>query len=203
MYTIGVTGGIGAGKSEVLAYLEKKHGARVIRLDDISRGLLVPGTDAYERTAELLGRDILLADGSVDRGKVAERIFGDENLRTKLDEILHPAVKAEAVRLMEQAREEGCALFVIEAALLIEDHYDAICDELWYIYAGETTRYSRLVSSRGYSRRRIEETMARQLSDREFREHTDFTLDNDGRFEETAKRIDSRLAETASASAGL
>ena len=195
MYTIGITGGIGAGKSEVLAYLEKRWGAFVLRLDDVSRDLLVPGTEEYRKTVELFGEEILFPDGQPDRKKIAGLIFNDEPLRAGLDAIIHPGVRRETMRIMEERKKLGTKLFVMEAALLIEDHYDAICNELWYIYAGITTRYSRLVSSRHYSPERIRDTMARQLSEREFREHTDFTVDNDGSFDDAARMIDGRIEE--------
>lgn len=193
MYTIGVTGGIGAGKSRVLDYLRTRWGAEIIRLDDISRGLLSCGTPEYKKTCELFGPDYIRDDGTLDRGKIAARIFADEKMRDLLDGIIHPAVKTESVRLKEEAEKAGCRLFVIEAALLIEEHYDAICNELWYIYAGDTTRYSRLTLSRGYDGQRIRDTMARQLTDEEFRANTDYTVDNSGSFEETMKAVDCRI----------
>ena len=195
MYTIGVTGGIGAGKSEVLSYLESRWNAFIVRLDDVSRDLLLPGRPEYDEAVRIFGSRIVAEDGALDRKKIAELIFGDEDLREKLDAVIHPAVKRETIHLMEIHRKKGTRLFVVEAALLIEDHYDAICNELWYIYAGETTRYSRLMSSRGYSMKRIRETMARQMSDEEFRKNTDFTVDNSGDFGETARVIDERIGE--------
>lgn len=195
MYTIGVTGGVGAGKSEVLNYLERRWGAVVVRLDDVSRSLLEPGREEYFSARELFGEEAVLEDGRLDRGKIAEMIFSDEEKRKQLDDIIHPAVKRETLRLIKKYSGEGVKLFVIEAALLIEDHYDAICSELWYIYAGETTRYSRLAASRGYSGERIRSMMARQMSDAEFRANTDFTVDNGGSFADTCAAVDRRIGE--------
>ena len=113
----------------------------------------------------------------------------------KLNALVHPAVRRETERIISQCREEGVKILVLEAALLIEQHYDEICDELWYIYAGADTRMRRLAESRGYSKERIEGTMAKQLSDEEFRAKATFVLDNDGDFEYTKTQIDRHFEE--------
>lgn len=193
MKLIGVTGGIGAGKSEVLAYLERRWQARTIRLDDISRGLLEKDGACYGDAVKLFGKDIVRDDGALDRGAIAQRIMGNEELRRKLDALIHPLVKKKALSLVGEYRRQGCPLCVMEAALLIEEHYDEICDELWYIYASEKTRMARLIASRGYDEERISRTFRRQLSEGEFRKHADFVLDNDGDFSVTCGQIDKRL----------
>ena len=83
----------------------------------------------------------------------------------------------------------------VEAALLIEDHYDEICDELWYIYADERVRRARLKSDRNYTDERIDGIMENQLSEEEFSEACDFEIDNSGEFEETKKQIDQRMSK--------
>ena len=193
MVTIGVTGGVGAGKSRVLDYLASAWQAELLRLDDVGRELMRPGTEVFDAIVALFGISIKKADGQLNRRRIAELIFDDESLRLKLDAIVHPAVKREALRRMAEAEAAGARLFVIEAALLIEDHYDAICSELWYIYASETTRYRRLREERGYDDARIRGTMARQLPDGEFRKHTDFTVDNSGDFALTQAQVDGRV----------
>ena len=195
MCVIGVTGGIGAGKSEVLHHLEEHWGARLILLDDLSRCLLDPGGKCVEAAVELLGPGILKEDGTIDRGRTASLIFADEYLRKGLDDIIHPAVKEEALRILKEEEKKGSCLAVIEAALLIEEHYDAFCDEMWYIYADEATRCRRLRETRGYDSERIRATMARQLSEEEFRAHTDFVVDNSGEFTRTAEQIDAHMKE--------
>ena len=97
--------------------------------------------------------------------------MGNEELRRKLDALIHPLVKKKALSLVGEYRRQGCPLCVMEAALLIEEHYDEICDELWYIYASEKTRMARLIASRGYDEERISRTFRRQLSEGEFRKH--------------------------------
>jgi dephospho-CoA kinase len=195
MRLIGVTGGIGSGKSEVLAYLEKRWGAKVIRLDDISRGLLSENGKCTQAAVELLGREIVMADGTLDRKLIASKILKDEKLRTGLDAIIHPEVKKETLRLVREYRKEGALVCAIEAALLIEEKYDEICDELWYIYASEKTRRERLIRTRGYSEEKIRQFFGRQLSEGEFRRHANLVIDNDGEFSETEKQIDKGLGK--------
>ena len=195
MTVLGITGGIGSGKSRVLQYLEEGWHAEVYRLDDISRSLLLPGGACYEETIRLFGEGIVLEDGTLDRQRIAELIFQKEELRASLDALVHPAVKEETLLKIGSARRRGVKLVVIEAALLIEDHYDAFCDEMWYIYADAGTRYRRLAETRGYSGERIRATMARQLSEEEFRRNTQVTIDNNGAWEDTEKQIDARLTE--------
>ena len=193
MIMIGVTGGMGAGKSRVLAYLEERWGAHTLRLDDVSRQMLDVGGLCYDETICIFGERIVKPDGTLDRPLIAALIFEDPTLRERLNALIHPAVKTYTRRFAEEMRRQGADLIVIEAALLIEDGYDEICDELWYIFADEETRRKRLKESRGYGDARISGTFANQLSDAEFRAHVDFVVDNSGDFEETARAIDRRI----------
>lgn len=193
MIIIGVTGGMGAGKSRVLAYLEEKWNACTIRLDDISRDLLARNGRCYEQTIHIFGEEIVKPDGDLDRALIARMIFEDSRLRDRLNALVHPAVKAEVRWIAEEMRQLDAGLLVVEAALLIEGGYREICDELWYIYADEAVRRERLKSSRGYTDERIDGTFATQLSDNAFRACVDFVVDNSGSFEDAARAIDSHL----------
>lgn len=194
MRKIGVTGGIGAGKSQVMDYLEKRWGARIIRLDEISRAFLEKDGLLYQDTIGLFGSKIVRKDGSLDRAGIAEIIFADEGFREKLDAMIHPAVRRETERLFREYEKEGVSLCAVEAALLIEEHYDEICDEMWYIYASEKIRAMRLAADRHYDGKRIRGAFSRQLSEGEFRKHADFVIDNNGEFSDTEKQIDKRLS---------
>ena len=135
MKFIGITGGVGAGKSKILEYLASKPGIRVMLADEIAHDLMEPGTECYERLRKCFeDEDIYCGDGHFDRPKLASVIFSDEKKREALNAIVHPAVKeyVKQQAAMEAARGER-KLLVLEAALLIEEHYDEICDELWYI----------------------------------------------------------------------
>ena len=123
-------------------------------------------------------------------------IFSDENKRAGMNGIVHPAVKAYVIAEAKRERQEGTlALLVLEAALLIEEHYDEICDELWYIYTREDIRRERLMASRGYSTEKVDRIFASQLTEKVYREHCRVVIDNNGSVEETFAQIDRALSE--------
>lgn len=190
MRIIGITGGVGSGKSEVLGYLKERWGAEVLALDEVSRRLLDRDEAGYMKTVELFGEEILKEDGTIDRPAVAKLVFADKALREALNGIIHPLVKEEALLRIADARERDVRLFVIEAALLIEGKYDAICDEMWYIHADAAVRAERLRRSRGYDDSRIRGVMAGQLSEAEFYAHCGQVIENSGDFSETKRQID-------------
>ncbi len=224
MRFIGITGGVGAGKSAILSYLANKEKTKVMLADEIAHDLMEPGTTCYERIVERFqGEDIffemaeadslpkekknLLEEVSAistkqglpfDRKKLAEVIFSDAEKREAMNAIVHPAVK-EFVRQQYafELQKGELELLVLEAALLIEEEYDEICDELWYIYTSEANRRKRLVESRGYSKEKIDNIFKSQLSEEEFRKGTKVTIDNNGTLEETFHQIEIALRRKA------
>ena len=197
MRFIGITGGVGAGKSEILHYLETKDGVKVMLADEIAHELMLPGTDCYQKLKDRFrNEDIWSEDGSFDRKKLAAVIFSDGGKRETLNGIVHPAVKRYIRTVAEAEREKGeLKILVLEAALLIEEHYDEICDELWYIYTREDIRRERLMASRGYSTEKVDRIFASQLTEKVYREHCRVVIDNNGSVEETFAQIDRALSE--------
>lgn len=197
MKVIGVTGGVGAGKSLLLAYLEEKYGACVVRTDELAQELIRPGTDLNGRLQELFrGKNAFDPEGGLIRMRAAELIFKDPTLRARMNDLIHPAVKAELIRQIVDRKKEGrTPYFVVEAALLIEDGYKKICDELWYIYADENRRRDRLRKSRGYSDEKINAIFASQLSEELFRRNCTHVIDNSGSVEESYRQIRSILGD--------
>lgn len=199
MRFIGITGGVGAGKTKILDYLASMPGVRVMLADEIAHDLMEPGTDCYKKLYERFGNEaIYCEDGHFDRPKLAAVIFSDEKKREELNAIVHPAVK-EYVRqqaAMEAARGE-LKLLVLEAALLIEEHYDEICDELWYIDTSRENRRARLKASRGYSDAKVDQIFASQLSEEAYRSHCAVVIDNNGLPEDTFVQIDEALRREA------
>jgi dephospho-CoA kinase len=195
MKFIGITGGIGAGKSEILSYLAKKPATRVMLADEIAHDLMEPGTDCYNALRACFGsEDIYCADGSFDRPKLAAVIFGSEEKRRRLNAIVHPAVREYVTQQAAKERRAGrIALLVLEAALLIEEHYDEICDELWYIDTDEEIRRARLKASRGYSDEKIDRIFASQLGDAVYRAHCLRVIDNNGAPEDAFAQIEEAL----------
>ncbi|MBR2530198.1 MAG: dephospho-CoA kinase, partial [Lachnospiraceae bacterium] len=172
MKVIGITGGVGAGKSEVLNIIRSLCSCIIVKADDLARSLEVRGEVCYRPLVELLGDEVLGDDGQIDAKKMSHMIFADdsEDLLAKVNAIVHPAVKERILSMIDDARADGKAdYFFIEAALLIEDHYDKIVDELWYVYADEDVRRQRLKETRGYSDEKIDDIMSSQSSDDVFR----------------------------------
>ncbi|MDE6641912.1 MAG: dephospho-CoA kinase [Acetatifactor sp.] len=191
---IGITGGIGAGKTEILSYIGKHYKCEIYLADSIAHEVKEPGTDCYRELVALLGEEITGSDGRIDKSRMAGEIFSDGELLEQVNEIIHPAVKRYLLEHLEKARQEGTVeLFFVEAALLIECGYGALADEMWYVYADEETRRKRLRQSRGYSGERIDGIMSSQLSEEQFRENCDFVIDNSGTLAESFAQIDKKL----------
>ena len=195
MKFIGITGGVGAGKSEILSYLGKKTGVRVMLADEIAHELMEAGTDCYKSLRQTFNdEDIWNSDGSFNREKLAKVIFSDKLKRDIMNSLVHPAVKEYVIRQQEYEKERGeLSLLVLEAALLIEEHYDKICDELWYIYTSEENRRDRLKASRGYSDEKIDNIFKSQLSEEEYRKYCAVVIDNNGSVEAAFEQIDKAL----------
>ncbi len=196
MKVIGITGGVGAGKSAVLSYIEKHYHCRMILSDEVAHRVKEPGEICYDRLVELLSVNILTEDGRIDKKKMAEMIFSSETLLEKVNHIIHPAVKEYIISAIRTEREKGEIDFLlIEAALLIEDGYLEIVDEMWYIYADEEVRRKRLRRFRQYSEQKIDSIMEKQLTDEEFRKHCSVIIDNSKDLAEAYKQIDRKLED--------
>ncbi len=196
MKLIGITGGVGAGKSAILDYLQTHCNCRIELADLVAHKVKEPGEPCYEALVQLLGKEILLPGGEIDKGKMAEIIFSDKEKLKAVNALIHPAVKEYLLKAVEKERKKAqIDYFFIEAALLIEEGYEKIVDELWYIYTKKEIRVERLRKSRGYSEEKIANIMNGQLSEEEFRRHCAFVIDNNGSLEETYRQIDRKLRE--------
>ena len=190
MRIIGITGGVGAGKSTVLAFLEKEYGAAVIQADQVGHLVMEPGEECYEDVIGIFGKEIIKEDKTIDRKQVSDVVFGNELMRQSLDAIIHPAVKTYILEEIRKQRQAGCRLLVIEAALLLEEKYDAFCDQVWYVHTDQEIRIERLMKSRGYTREKALSIIKRQASEAFFRQNTDCVITNNGLPEETWRQIE-------------
>ena len=183
MKVLGITGQVGAGKSTILAYLEEKYRAKVIQADQVGHLVMEPDTSCYKQICSLFGEQILAADQKIDR--------------KKLGAIVHPAVKEYIRTAVYLEKQKACVPFVVvEAALLLEEHYDEICDEIWYIYVDDAARRIRLKQSRGYSDRKIDDILKNQQKDSVFRKSCQFVVDNSSDFvDNTFEQMDRGLKE--------
>lgn len=186
MKVIGITGGVGSGKSEILNTINGLVNCRILSADNIAKELEEPGNACYKPLVELLGEDILDKNGCIVKDRMAAKIFNSAELLSKVNKIIHPQVKIYILSQILRERElnEIDYLF-LEAALLIEEGYGEIVDEMWYIYTEESVRRNRLKASRGYTDDKIDSIMAKQLSEQEFRDACSVVIDNSGTHKDT------------------
>lgn len=194
MITLGITGGVGAGKSTILGFLEEEYHAFVLKADEVGHLLMDPGQECYEAVVALFGKEVVKKeDKTIDRRRVSDVVFSHPEKLEKLNGIIHPAVKRYILRMIEKKKEEGCALCVVEAALLLEEQYQDFCDEVWYIHTDKEIRIRRLMESRGYTREKSESIIDKQVSEDFFRANTDFVVDNSGTKEKAQAAVQDRL----------
>ena len=198
MLRIGLTGGIGSGKSTVSALLATR-GAVVVDADRIAREVVAPGTPGLAQVVEAFGETVLAADGSLDRQALAGIVFGDAQARARLDGIVHPLVRARSLELLA-AVPEG-AVVVNDVPLLVETGQAASYDLVLVVEADPATRISRLVQ-RGLSAEDARARMAAQATDEQRRAVADVVLDNSGTQEELAEQVDRFWAERVAPVAG-
>ena len=190
MQVIGITGGVGAGKSAILEYLEQNYRVKNLVADKIARMLMEPGSECYQKLLKFLPVEVYNDDESINRAALSAAIFSSDELRIRVNEVMHPAVKEYILgQIAEQERMGILDYVIIEAALLIEEHYDSICDELWYVQTSEEVRKKRLMRSRGYSEEQVENMFRSQLSDKEYRKHCQVVIENNGTREETFYQV--------------
>lgn len=189
MKVLGITGGVGSGKSKVLDYLKEQYHAKICQLDEVAKELQRKGTPCYEKIVAEFGTKILRGDKELDRNKLGEIVFGDEQKRQKLNGIVHPEVKNWVKMDIQKHKTEEVPLYVIEAALFPGAGYETICEEFWYIYVDESVRRERLKESRGYSDEKITNMIASQPSEEVFRNLCHQVIDNSGTFDKTKKQI--------------
>ena len=190
MRTIGITGGVGAGKSTVLTFLKEKYHAFVIQADEVGHIVMEPGEECYQPVTNLFGKASLKSDKTIDRKYISDVVFGKPDMLAQLNGIIHPAVKRYILKTLEEQKEKGCRLCIVEAALLLEEHYEEFCDAVWYVHTDTEIRIQRLIESRGYSREKAQSIIARQASEDFFRTHADYMITNNGDLDVTWQQIE-------------
>lgn len=195
MFVLGVTGGIGSGKSEVTGYFRDHLDAFVCQADSIGAELQKKDGPAYAPIVHTFGKDILCEDGSLDRKKLASIVFSDPEELGVLNDIVHPLVENYIQNKMTRSRIEGKKIFVVESAILIEVGYKKICDEVWFIKAPERTRIKRLTESRDMTEKQALAVMSRQMSDAEYERNCDYTIKNNADLKTLFNQIEKRLRQ--------
>ena len=198
MFILGITGGIGTGKSTVLDILKSEYNAYILEADKVAHLLMMPGKSAFNDIVATFGEDILTEEGVIDRNELGKRVMSDKGGLEKLNSIVHPAVKEYIIQDISEKRRglldqsdntEKQSLYVIEAALLIQDGYKEICDEIWSIITSEDIRIERLIASRGYTEEKARGFIKNQPSDEYFISNSDRVLYNNGSSEELMTAI--------------
>ncbi|MCI8668186.1 MAG: dephospho-CoA kinase [Lachnospiraceae bacterium] len=191
---LGITGGIGNGKSTVLKILQEQYHFAVFEADRIAHELMMPGNKIFDSIVEAFGTEILNPDGVIDRMRFGAIVFSDASKLERLNQMVHPSVIDEiSCRIHQLRQEQPDTNFVIEAALLIESGCYKICDRLWYIDTRPEIRRERLKRYRGYTDEKIQQVIANQLKKEEFLKYADDVIDNSFSIEETAAQIEKKL----------
>ena len=192
MMVLGLTGGVGAGKSRILELFSKDYGAQVIQADLVARKLEDPGQPGLTGLVSLFGTGILQKDGTLDRKGFADRIFGNPEALKRVNALIHPLTWNEIKR---QIRESSAELIVVEAALFDERSRE-VCQYLLYVDTQDEIRIQRLMENRGYSRGKCLDIMKNQADRSRFLELADFVLDNSGSLEGSRQQIRQILKKT-------
>jgi dephospho-CoA kinase len=188
---IGLTGGIGSGKSTVSALLAER-GARIVDADVLAREVVAPGSSGLAAVVDAFGEGVLTADGALDRPGLAAVVFGDPTARATLDGIVHPLVRARSVELLSAMPED--AVVVQDIPLLVETGQAASFDVVLVVEADQETRVARLVQ-RGLAESDARARIAAQATDEQRRAVADVVLDNSGTPEHLAEQVDRFWAE--------
>jgi len=189
MKTIGLTGGIGAGKSTVSQILAEL-GAFVIDADKVGHEIYLPGKEAWQQVVAEFGHDILAADQTIDRKKLGAIVFASDAARKKLNAIVHPLMFHDIRRRVTEKRADGFTKpIVVEAAILIEANWLPLVDEVWVVITGKRAVIERVAAQRGLSARDTETRIASQLSDAERLKYANIVIRNDGSVEALKKQI--------------
>jgi dephospho-CoA kinase len=191
MLTIGLTGGIGTGKS-VVANLLVQQGASIIDADRLGHEAYTPHSEAWEAVVAAFGTDILTSEGEIDRRKLGGIVFADETQLERLNGIMHPLM-AKMVEHRKAAFDAGgVAVTVVEAAVLFEAGWDSLVDEVWTTHASESTVVQRLFERNGLDEAEARKRINSQMSATERNRRSDVVVDNSGdltALEQTVKNL--------------
>ena len=195
---IGLTGGIGTGKSEVARMLSEL-GAVVISADQVGHQAYTPNSEIWHEVVEAFGEEILLPSGEIDREKLGIIVFGDQGQLAKLNQIMHPRMARMVSRRIQGLRDEGVSVVVVEAALLFEAGWNTLVDEVWVTESCPDKVIFRLQARNGLDEQEIRKRIDSQMSAEERLDRSDVVVDNSGdmaTLERTVKSLwDSRVKE--------
>jgi dephospho-CoA kinase len=177
MLIVGITGGIGSGKGLATEFF-RRRGAAIIDADEVGRELTQPGSSMMSDIAAAFGSDLVLAEGGLDRGKLAERVFGHPELVSKLNSITHPAIVAEIRNRLDRLAKEGsCRVACVVAPLLLEAGCRDMVERVVVMVADEDERVRRVMARDGLTEEEVRRRIAAQMSPAEQRRRADWVVD--------------------------
>lgn len=194
MYLIGLTGGIGAGKSTVASALAE-HGALVIDADRVAREVVEPGEPALRAIVEAFGESVLLPNGQLDRGALGSIVFNNDDARARLNAIVHPAVRERTLQHFAAAPKDSVVVY--DVPLLIEAGTDYPYDLIVVAMASEQVRVKRLVELRGMTEAEARSRIESQATDAQREEIADVVISTDGTMQQTFEQVDNLWATIA------
>ena len=188
-YVIGLTGGIGCGKSEAAQYL-KSLGAAHLDADEVSRALTAEGGEALEEIRRVFGDEYFLPDGTLDRPALGKLVFGSEPSRRALEGIIHPLVQRNMLRGMDEAAQAGARVVILDVPLLFETGMDALCDETWALYVSRDKQVARIVARDGLAPEDAEARIESQMPVEQRNARATHAIDTDRPIERTRAELE-------------
>ena len=189
MKVIGLTGGIGSGKSTVAQFLAEL-GAVILDTDRVGHEVLKPDTEAWREVVAAFGRQILTPGGDVDRKKLGEVVFGNPESLVRLNQIVHPQIGKVVKAQLEEYRRQGVRVVVLEIPLLVETGGTSLVDEVWVTIASESAVLRRLEERSELSRQQSLARIRSQISNEKRVKHADVVIKNDGSLDELRARVE-------------
>jgi dephospho-CoA kinase len=190
MKIIGITGGVGSGKSTVSEILVKQYHAFLINTDQIAHMLMQKNMISYNLIVEYFGESILNQSKEIDRGLLGKIVYQNPLKLKQLNSFTHPYVMKYVADLIQIKKNEKTNLLCIETALPIEAGLKDFCDEVWYVSVPEDARKSRLLESRDYSEQKIDTIFKRQISEDEYRKISTHIINNNCSIERLMEQIE-------------
>lgn len=194
MRTIGLTGGIGSGKSSVAKWLTE-HGIPVLDADKIVHRLLVEDKELVQELVEEFGEEILTPRGLIDRKLLGSLVFGHEERRIFLEKAVHPRVLEILLQERRKLEEEGCKLCVWDVPLLYESGMEGYVDEVWVVWTGENSQLLRVSTRDKLTEEDIKKRISAQMSLADKKKRADRVIDNSGQWEATEKQLECLIKE--------
>ena len=188
MKVIGLTGGIGSGKSTVSQFLAEL-GAVILNADEVGHEAFKPDTEIWHKVVAAFGRQIVTPDGNIDRKKLGNIVFGNPESLSRLNQIMHPRMYALVKAQLEEYRRQGVRVVVLEAPLLLEAGWTSLVDEVWVTVASEPTVLRRLQEQVGLSEQQSLARIRSQLSSEERIKQADVVIDTDCSLDEVKTKV--------------